>query len=296
MVFTHTSLVIHLRKQKMSWEFYIYGRCTSWTKMWINMHTYMEALNYKLSHKPNGILIFVIFWLTLSRFPFPVHEMSQALQGVVQMMRQTSDDFSPPSHQVGYSPQHVSPPTKLHWAPLYHVPFRTDWRLTGPSVVTLTVLAGRVGGSCFFHRMATFGEAPKCHGTDMQRPGASPKIHELPLVNKSIFSVQHWHLKKITESWHIIDVFQVFLNIQFETSPRAVLSLSHCSGTANLDCLTWLMGETKPNAWSARLHPENSWNGAQNWVVSWIFFRIVIFGGMFRFFFAIPFCPWCWCL
>ena len=69
----------------------------------------MEALNYKLSHKPNGISIFVIFWLTLSRFPGnPVHEMSQALQGVVQMMRQTSDDEREEwQYLIEYSPHEV---------------------------------------------------------------------------------------------------------------------------------------------------------------------------------------------
>lgn len=82
------------------------------------------------------------------------------------------------------------------------------------------------------------------------------KIHELPLVNKSIFSVQHWHLKNITESWHIIDVFLVFLNIQFETSPRAVLSLSHCSGTAKFDSLTWLMGRNKAKRLIYKITPR----------------------------------------
>lgn len=108
--------------------------------------------------------------------------MSQALQGVVQMMRQTSDDEREErQYLIEYSPHQVIrldiPRNRFH----QHVaslstavsrPFPNRLEVDRTIRRDMTLQAGRMGGSCFFHRMVTFGEAPKCHGTDMQRPGA----------------------------------------------------------------------------------------------------------------------------
>ncbi len=208
MVFTHTWLVIHLRKRTVLENFTCIGdihheqRCElicihTWKPWTTNCLTSQMA--YDLRHllvnpfpvsvpRPWNVpdvagrgtndasnLRFVVPALPRARKPSRIQITNLMICRESQPLHTICREWQPHYYGTGVQVSIIITmfPTNQNFMEYRCITSLSEQIGGWQDHLDMTVQVGRAAAA-FFHRTVTFGEAPKCHGTDMQRPGAPP--------------------------------------------------------------------------------------------------------------------------